>query len=362
MSGQTPFDRRPTTPNGHHGRCRRYAALASGGLLLLFLAGCAAQPQNSLAPESDYSQNIQNLFALTFWAAVDVFLIVGGVLVYAAIRFRGRPGDPRPRLLQGNRSLEIAWTAVPIVILMFIGVPTVGLIFQSGGDAPANSLQVTAIGHQWWFEFKYPDQHVVTANEMHIPTGRAVNVALQSADVIHSFWVPKLAGKRDMIPNHTNYIWFTPEHTGTYFGQCAEFCGISHANMGFRVVVDSPADFAAWLAAQQRPAAAPSGAQLQAGATDFTSAGCAACHQIGATAPTGFPVNGLTIIGPNLTHYGSRGTLAGGEMVNNAQDTSVWLADPDAVKPGNLMSTFIHKGQLPPQEVQDLTAYLESLQ
>jgi cytochrome c oxidase subunit 2 len=335
-------------------RHRRLAWLPPAGVLALVLAGCAPHPQTTLAPESDYAQNIQNLFALTFWAAVGVFLIVGGMLVFAVIRFRGRPGDPRPALLPGHRNLEIAWTAAPVVILMFIGVPTVGLIFQSGGPAPSNAVQVTAIGHQWWFEFQYPDQHIVTANEMHIPTGRAVNIALKSADVIHSFWIPKLAGKRDMIPNHTNYIWFTPERTGIFYGECAEFCGISHANMGFRVVVDTPAAYAAWLAAQQRPAAAPSGAQAQAGAQTFLSSGCAGCHTIAGA-------NAKGTIGPNLTHVGSRLTLAAGLLPNDAADLQHWLANPGGIKPGNQMAQVVTPGMLTTQQQAELSAYLENL-
>lgn len=353
MQTHTVVGSRPPASGGWRAG-RRRAYLPAASILALVLGGCAAHPQTTLSPESDYGQNIQNLFALTFWAAVGVFLVVGGMLVYAAIRFRGRPGDPRPPLLHGNRNLEIAWTAAPVVILMFIGVPTVGLIFQSGGDAPANALQVTAIGHQWWFEFKYPDQHVVTANEMHIPTGRAVNIALQSTDVIHSFWVPKLAGKRDMIPNHTNYIWFTPEKTGTYYGECAEFCGISHANMGFRLVVDTPADFAVWLSAQQRPALAPGNAQAQAGAKTFLTAGCTGCHTIAGT-------NAKGVIGPDLTHFGSRLTLAAGLLPNDAADLQHWLADPQGVKPGNLMANVVKPGSLTPQQIADLNVYLENL-
>jgi cytochrome c oxidase subunit 2 len=198
---------------------------------------------------------------------------------------------------------------------------------------------------------------------MHIPVGRPVNVALQSDDVIHSFWVPKLAGKRDMIPNHTNYIWFTPQNTGTYYGQCAEFCGISHANMSFRVVVDTPAAFDAWIKAQQAPPATPATAQEKAGATAFTQATCGACHTIGGTTAPGFPVNGLVITGPNLSHVGSRTTLAAGLLANSTSDLERWLTDPGAVKPGNEMAAMIGPAHvmLSSQQVSDLTAYLESL-
>ena len=324
----------------------------SGGLLL---AGCAPHPQSTLSPQSDYASNIQNLFMFTVWVSLVVFAVVVSALLYAAVRFRGKTGDPRPRLLPGNRALEIAWTAAPALILTAIAVPTVGLIFQSGGPAPATALQVTAIGHQWWFEFQYPDQKIVTADEMHIPVGQPVNIALKSADVIHSLWVPELAGKRDMIPNHTNYLWFTPEQTGTYPGQCAEFCGIQHANMRFSVVVETPADFAAWVQTQQRTVALPATAAQQAGATVFQQVTCAGCHTIAGTAASG-------TIGPNLTHFGSRQTIAAGVLPNTPTDLEHWLQDPDGVKPGNLMGKTVAAGMLSQEQVRDLTAYLESLQ
>ena len=336
----------------------RWARLGAACCALLagaVVSGCAPHPQNSLAPESDYANQIQDLFLFTCVLAAGVFLIIASLLVYSALRFRGKPGDPRPPLLQGNRNLEIAWTAAPFIVLTVIAVPTVRLVYESGGPAPAGAVQVTAIGHQWWFEYQYPEQHITTANEMHIPVGQPVNIGLQSADVIHSFWVPKLAGKRDMIPNHTNYIWFTPQKQATYDGQCAEFCGISHANMGLRVVVESPEAFAAWVRAQQADARAPVTAQQQAGAADFATLTCASCHTINGTSAQG-------TTGPNLTHVGSRGTIVAGLLTNTPDNLGRWLADPEAVKPGNLMGKVVTPGLLTPQQISDLTAYLESLQ
>lgn len=342
---------------GKPGRCGRPRLLWRSvlvALLALALAGCAAHPQTTLAPESDYANNIQNLFVFTCWAALVVFLVVAGALLVAIVRFRRKPGDGRPRLLMGNRNLEIGWTVAPVIVLTAIAIPTVALIFQSEGPAPAQSLQVTAVGHQWWFEFQYPDQQIVSANEMHIIVGRPVNVALKSADVMHSFWVPKLGGKRDMIPNHTNYLWFTPEKTDTYYAECAEFCGISHANMSFRVVVDTPAQFDAWVQEQHHVAAAPASPQAVAGAQDFMNLSCAGCHTISGTSAAG-------VTGPNLTHLGSRGTLAAGTLPNNPANLAQWLADPDGIKPGNLMGKVVVPGMLNQTQITDLTAYLESL-
>jgi cytochrome c oxidase subunit 2 len=178
---------------------------------------------------------------------------------------------------------------------------------------------------------------------------------------VHNFWVPELDRKVQAIPGHDNIIPVDATKVGTYQGFCAEFCGLDHAWMRFDVVVQSPADFTTWLAGQQAPPAQPTTALEKAGATYFSQGGCSICHQIGTAQPAGYPYNGVIIRGPNLSHFGSRGIMAGGALVNNAQDTSRWLADPNAIKPGNLMTTFIHKGQLPPQEIQALTAYLESL-
>ncbi len=345
------------------GRLRLPVAALATGVLVLLLAACDPHPQTTLSPESDYANNIQNLFVLTCWAGLVVFVLVEGAMIYAALRFRRKPGDPRPPLLPGNRVLEIAWTAAPVLILTVIGVPTIGLVFQSGGDAPSSALQVTAIGHQWWFEFQYPDQKIVTANEMHIPVGQPVNIALKSADVMHSLWIPKLAGKRDMIPNHTNYLWFTPQKMDTYYGECAEFCGVSHANMGFRVVVQSQADFDAWVKTQQQPAIAPSTPQQQAGQQVF-SGSCAVCHQVGATAPRGFPdpqAPSVLIIGPNLTHIASRSTIAAAMFPNDPTSLAQWLGDPPAEKPGNLMGLVIGHGVMQGQQLNDLVAYLDSL-
>ena len=348
---RTPGGRR--CPPSRPSRRGAFAALLAPALAL---AGCAAHPQSTLEPQSDYAQQVQDLFILTCVFAAFVFVVVAGLLLYAVLRYRGRPGDARPALLMGHRNLEIAWTAAPVIILLIIAVPTFRLIFSSGSPAPADAMQVTAIGHQWWFEFKYPEQGIVSPNELHLVVNRPVNIALQSADVMHSFWVPKLAGKRDMIPNHTNYLWFTPQQTATYYAECGEFCGIAHADMSFRVVVDTPEQFAAWVRDQQQ-VAQPATAQQQAGAKVFAQMTCNQCHSVGSQQAPGMG----GVLGPNLSHVGSRLTLAAGVLPNNADSLHQWLSDPERVKPGNLMAKIVTPGMLSPQQISDLTAYLQSL-
>src|SRR5438874_1508648 len=201
--------------------------------------------------------------------------------------------------------MEIAWTLAPAVILVFVAVPTVRTIFATAGDAPPDALKVEVIGHQWWWEFKYPELGITTANELHVPVAKAVQVAITSADVIHSFWAPPLGGKRDAIPGQVNRIAFRADSVGDYSGQCAEFCGASHANMRLRVLVDSDAGFTAWVRDQQSPPATPAKASLaEQGKAIYARAACIGCHAIQGVSPG--------TIGPNLTHVATRTTIAGG--------------------------------------------------
>jgi cytochrome c oxidase subunit 2 len=212
-------------------------------------------------------------------------------------------------------------------------------------------LQIEVVGHQWWWEFHYPDSNVVTANEVHVPLGRPVNFSLRSVDVLHSFWVPQMGGKMDVIPGHRNHLYFTPEAVGEYHGQCTEFCGIQHANMRFRLVVDSPAEFQAWVQRQQQPAPAqPPSEELLRGQQAFTRSGCIACHTIEGTSAQG-------TIGPNLTHVGSRSTIGAGILDNTPENVAAWIKDPQAIKPGNLMPNL----HVRPDDITAIVTYLESL-
>jgi cytochrome c oxidase subunit 2 len=321
-------------------------------LVLLCLAGCRPDefPQTTLTPHSNYADAIQSLLEkLVFWVVV-IFVVVQSLLIYTVVRFRSRPGAPDPKPVHGNTALEVGWTVAPAIILALIAVPTVLTIYQTQGRVPAGALEVTAVGHQWWWEFKYPGLGITTADEMHVPNGRPVNVTIESADVVHSFWFPAIGGKRDAIPEHHNHMWFTPDRVGTFPGQCAELCGISHANMRMKLMVEEPAAFDAWVARQQAPPAAPESTSVAwRGKQVFTQSACIACHTI----------NGVSagVIGPNLTHVGGRTTIAGALFENNAENLGRWIEDPPGRKPGSLMP----KLNLPPDQVAALVAYLQSL-
>ncbi len=339
---------------------RRFLPVAIGMCLVLALSACAGHwivygtdqlPQTALLPGSEVAEYQQQLLVWIFWLAVVVFVFVEGALVYAMLRYRRRPGDPLPRQVHGNTRLEIAWTIAPALILVGIAVPTAQTIFSTQDVEPhPNDLKVNVVAHQWWWEFQYPDLKVVTANELHIPVGQRVFLTLDSADVIHSFWIPKFAGTRDVNPGTTNHIWFTAKITGDFPGQCKEFCGASHANMRLRVFSQQKADFDAWVKDQQRAPAPPAAGDAARGAEIFAKGQCVACHTI-----EGTPGKGT--IGPNLTHVGSRTTIAAGILPNAPEALARWLHDPPGVKPGSLMPNLA----LSDADVTALVAYLQSL-
>ena len=243
-------------------RPRRLAAVALTAaavlVLPLALAACDAKsyPNSTFLPHTEFGQAIDDLWNLLLRIGTLVFIFVEGLLVITIIRYRRKPGAQPPRHVHGNTTLEILWTIIPAVILVFIAVPTVKTIFKTEAKASADALQVEVYGHQWWWEFRYPQYGVTTANELYLPIGRKVNFALRTQDVLHSFWIPQLGGKRDLISNHTNYLWFTPDAsmaTSAWNGTCNEYCGASHANMKFRVFVVPGADFAKWATHQAGP-------------------------------------------------------------------------------------------------------------
>jgi cytochrome c oxidase subunit 2 len=333
----------------------RLAAIAVG---LTLLTGCVGShyrefPQTTLEPVTEYGWQIQSLFELILWLAAFVFVTVEGWLVYTVWRFRARPGQARPKQVHGNTRVEIAWTIAPAVVLAFIAIPTVQTIFVIGGDAPHDSMKVEVVAHQWWWEFRYPELNVVTANELHLPVNRDVDFDLKSADVVHAFWFARLGGKRDVVPTHTNKIWYkTPAEPGPpegYLGQCAEFCGASHANMRMLAFVDSQADFDIWAKNQTAPAASPTPAAAR-GAETFQRSACIGCHTIAGTPAAGK-------VGPDLTHIGSRTTIAAGLLKNAPNEMARWLRDPPEVKPGSLMP----KLGMSENDIADLVVYLESL-
>lgn len=328
---------------------RRLLAAVSVVPALILAAGCAtADPENVFRPASELAAQIRDLFAFIIWIAIGVFVVVEGALIWAIIRFRARRGQGRPPQVHGNTPVEVAWTIAPAVILAIIAVPTITTIFRTYSAPPAGALQVRVVGHQWWWEVQYPELNIVTANEIHLPVGQPVSFTLESADVIHSFWVSRLAGKRDVIPNRTNQLWFTPDQLGVYSGRCAEFCGIQHANMRFEVFVEPRETFDEWVRAQQAPPPVATGLAAQ-GQAIFARSACVGCHTIqGVSQAT---------VGPNLTHFGSRTTIAAATLENTPENLARWLRDPQAVKPGNRMPNL----GLSDSEVESLVAYLQSL-
>jgi cytochrome c oxidase subunit 2 len=333
----------------------RKAVPAIAAIALLALAtACsdeAQNPQTAFNPRSDYANVGLDLFKLVIVLGVIIGVLVEAVLVYTAVRYRRRANDPLPPQIHGSTIIEVLWTTGPVIVVGAILFYTLPVIFSTQAPAPAGSMDINVTGHQFWWEFGYPDANVVTANELHIPVGQTVNLVLQSDDVIHSFWVPALGGKRDAFPGHTNYIWLKADSVGEFPGQCYQLCGYSHGNMRERAIIQSPSDFQAWLTSQQAPAVTPTDPTAAEGAQLFQTRGCAACHTI-----TGTPAAGH--VGPNLTHLASRGVIAGSIMDNNAANLRKWLSDPPAVKPGSIMPNL----GLSDHELDVLVAYLQSLQ
>jgi cytochrome c oxidase subunit 2 len=354
-------------------------------LAMPFLAGCAATEglQTTFQPQGDSAKLIVDLYKVFAVAAVLVFVVVEGILVYSVFRYRRKPEDGIPLQIHGNKPIEIAWTIIPAIIVLFLATMTFrtqALLAQPVDD---NALKVTVIGHQWWWEFRYPELGIVTANELHLPANRDIQFSLQSADVIHSFWIPRLGGKTDAVPGHTNILTFRAQDTREPLlirGECAEFCGGTHAQMAMWAVVEPQAQFDAWARGQKGQAAPPAGItqapEATAGATAaataapvvpagaspaargyaiFNSRGCIACHAI-----EGRP-DAKAQVGPNLTHVGSRRHIVAGWLPNTAENMQRWLRDPNEVKPDNIMGSAVKRGTLNEDEIAALTAYLESL-
>jgi cytochrome c oxidase subunit 2 len=328
---------------------RRFALLLVG--LAVLMAGCAQRaPQDTLRPASPDTRTIAHLYHLTFWVAVFVFILVEGLLVFAVVRHRDRGEEgPEPIQTHGNTRLELGWTVAPALILLVLAVPTIGTLLRLSRSRP-NPVRVTVIGHQWWWEYRYTDLGVITANELHLPVHRNVELTLKSDDVIHSYWVPRLFGKHDVEPGRVSKINASADDPGVYLGQCVEFCGLSHANMRLRAIAQTATDFDTWVASQKvRPAAPAAGSDAEAGMALFTTKGCAGCHT----------VDGISsgMVGPNLTHVTSRTSFAGSTLEMNPENLRKWLHDPPGVKPGSKMPNL----HLSDDEITKLIAYLETL-
>jgi cytochrome c oxidase subunit 2 len=286
---------------------------------------------------------------LISWWSLGIFLAVEVGLLYVCWRFRERPGAPAPRQTHGNTPLEIGWTVAFAVVLLVFAVPTIRVIFQTQEAPAATALRIDVAGKQWWWEFRYAGLGVQTANELHLPAGQPVAFHLNAPDVIHSFWIPQLGGKRDVVPHRVNQLVMTPDTPGEYPGQCAEYCGESHANMRFRVVVHDRAGFDSWVKAQQAPPVEPTDPVAQQGKTLFTQQACVGCHTI----------RGISAgqIGPDLTHFGSRKTLGANLLPVTPANVVRWIETPGHVKPGNRMPDLGLRGE----QSKALAAYLLSL-
>ena len=354
-------------------------------LVVALLSGCSVNGvQSAFDPQAPRADAQMDLFYYTGWLSIIVVLGVGGALAYAIIRFREKPGDDSlPAQTHGNAAIEISLIVAAAVIAVLVAVPTIRVNFAMDSRLQDEVLTeddvvINIIGWQWWWAYEYPDEGIVTANELHVPQGKRVVLNLTSGDVLHSFWVPKLFGKRDLIPNQNNQIWFTTtEDTPTgvenaYYGECAELCLGAHAYMRMRVIVDTPEDYEAWVAGFQdiepigslTPQAEAPDQPVQIQETDplitqgeqlFKTKGCAACHAVRGYA-------GGAVDKPDLTNFGLRTSLAAGVLDNTPENLARWLRDPQEVKPGNYMPTlWSEEDPNREPEIEALVAYLLSL-
>ena len=313
-------------------------------------------PTNIFAPVSTPAQSIFDLSRFVLMVTAAIFIVVFSLLAYAVVKFRKSTADDgrEPAQVYGSTQLELAWTVIPVLIVVVLFLATARVIAGIQNAAqPSNAVEVTVIGHQFWWEYRYPSLKVVTANELHIPVSDLAHptptfLTLLSSDTDHSFWVPRLGGKTDLIPNHPNSMWMDPRDTGLYLGQCAQYCGTQHAKMLLRVYVDSREDFDRWIQEQSRPAQV--GNIVSEGQKTFERTACINCHAVAGTMADGR-------FGPDLTHLMSRDTIASGAAPNTPENLRRWIQDPSVIKPGSKMPAM----GLSDPELTAVTSYLETL-
>ena len=435
-NGLTTVSNTSESPSRRKGRSSLVVLALLGIVLLLAALGCDSDAHQSVLSSTPWTLDGANgpvardqllLFNVLLWTMVVVFVLVEGALLYAAIRFRRKPGDPLPPQTHGHTPLEIAWTIIPTILILGLGIWSVFVLFKLepseavalAAEQGREPLHVEAIGHQWWWEFRYEDalpdndpnrpaeeqmELITTANEMRIPVDRPVIMTLKSDDVIHSFWIPKLAGKQDVVPTRDNQMWFLAEDTGMYYGQCAEFCGTAHAQMKFRVHALPEAEYKAWVDGWGKPVdltKADNAAAVQSGQLVFLGDGqCVTCHTVGSADQVDEVGEGVqharmqtyiaytewlqksaderladvrtgqepptAFAAPNLTDLGARTTLGSGLVDLNRETLRQWIRNPDDIKPGNRMSELAtiyrsrldHRADLTEDQLSDLVEYL----
>ena len=352
-------------------------------VLSILLMACNPEgPQSTFDAQGPVSEIQKNLFLFTFWIAVIVFIVVEGAILFVTFRYR-RKNDELPVQTHGNLKLEITWTIIPAIIIVIIAIPTLIGIWQTQVmPDEEDSLVINAVGHQWWFEFNYPSEEVVTANELHLPEDTNVIVNIESQDVLHSFWIPKIAGKVDMVPNHENQLWIKADNPGLYYGQCAEFCGVAHAMMRFRVIVHTNEDYQNWLEYMRTPPQdLVSGSDEDEGRKLFVG-NCSMCHTYDSYKKAAYhkeinsqynrweewkkdKENSAIVSAPNLTHFGNRITLGAGLKENNYDNLVKWIEDPDSIKIGTRMKNhaaiYTTENKLSDLEIEQIAKYLLSL-
>jgi cytochrome c oxidase subunit II len=338
---------------------RQLGMFALSCLLLppIALAEDYRSPLTSIfSPESTPAKSIFDLSIFALSITGIIFVVVCTLLVYSISKFRANSAnaDREPAQVYGSTQIELAWTIIPILIVVVLFLATARVIHAiQDAPEPAGAVEVTAIGHQYWWEFRYPKLGIVTANELHIPVSDPSHptptfLRLLSADTDHSFWIPELAGKTDLVPNHPNKMWMDPHRTGIFLGQCAQYCGTQHAKMLLRVSVDNPQDFAAWVRGQQQAVVQDPGAVT--GREVFDHSACINCHTV-----SGTPADGR--FGPDLTHLMSRTTIAAGAAENTPENLRLWIQNPDGIKPGSLMPAM----KLSDADVDAVVSYMETL-
>jgi cytochrome c oxidase subunit II len=359
----SPYDAEPMARSRH--RLIRLGVLIGAVLLIggCSLIGIEDAPLTTFEPAGPFAERIDNLFWPVFWIAVAVFILVQGAIFVAVFLFRDRAGAKEAKQLHGSPKLEIAWTIIPALILAGIAVPTTAAVFDLT-ECGADAMEIEVIGHQWWFEYHYPDAGIDTANVMVIPAGQEVCAVMTSDDVLHNFWIPALNGKRYLVPGQTTLLRLQADEPGDYWGHCAEFCGLSHSLMRARVQALEPAEYEAWLAAQQEAATTPGEDTVGSEGYDvFVEKACTQCHQVRfEDEEQSNLIERASFNGPELTHFASRNVFAGAIFPEEGQSREdalkEWLADPPSAKPGSFMPDLA----LTEAEIDALIVWLESLE